>query len=73
MEFHTSYDRFVINIGTLFLRKYKYFRNSIDSPRVVEALDDIELQIPIIDGPAYYEARALTPVGLIDPRFRIAQ
>jgi len=50
-------DRAGIAIGALTTKKYRYFSDNIDSPRVSEIMESLDMQLPEITGEGYYPFR----------------
>lgn len=71
MNYHSFLDKFSIWIGLPFLWNKKYFRKSIESPRVKEVLRDIHLDFPKIRGEEEYKIKADSPIGEMNPKVKI--
>jgi hypothetical protein len=50
-------DRAGIALGALTTKKYRYFSDNIDSPRVSEIMESLDMQLPEITGEGYYPFR----------------
>ncbi len=71
MNHHSFLDSFSLWLGLPFLRSKKYFRKSVEGPRVKELLYDINLDFPNIKGEGEYDVESDTDVGKIDPKFKV--
>ena len=47
-------DQAGIAMGALTTKKYRYFSDNIDSPRVSEIMEELRFQLPEIKGEGYY-------------------
>lgn len=73
MNIHALIDHLAVDLSSLFLRKHKFFRQSIDSPAMDRHIEAAALNVPSIAGPGHYEAGAATLAGTMNPAFRLAQ
>jgi len=73
MNNHSLIDYLAVDLSALFLRKSKMFRDGIESAPLREHLKAVSLDLPPIGAIGYYEARAGTLAGVLNPAFRIAQ
>ena len=73
MNKHIFWDNFTVTLARLFIGKNKFFSESIESPSLREHIDNIELDVPEINGTGIYEVKARTLAGDLDPAFKIVR
>ncbi|PDW01506.1 hypothetical protein CJ255_18825 [Candidatus Viridilinea mediisalina] len=61
-----------MNLSALLLARAKYFRRSVESEPLGALLPKIDLEVPPLTDVGAVALQARTPVGLIDPGFRVA-
>lgn len=71
MNFHSFLDKLSIWVGLPFLRNKKYFRKSIESPRVKDVLKEISLDFPNIKGEGEYDVMADSKIGNMYSKFKV--
>lgn len=71
MNYHSFLDKLSIWVGLPFLRYKKYFRKSIESPRVKDVLGEISLDFPTIEGEGEYDVTADSKIGKMYPKFKV--
>lgn len=72
MNWHVFLDKMTIYSSMALLARSKYFRDGAQSETVGEMVTAVSLDIPPISGPGLVELTAQTPVGPLDPAFRVA-
>jgi hypothetical protein len=73
MNWHAFLDNLTIQTSALMLARSKYFRAEMQSEPVGEMITAVSLNVPPITGPGLVELTAQTPVGVLDPAFRVAR
>ncbi|MFO7815563.1 MAG: hypothetical protein R6V14_07535 [Halanaerobiales bacterium] len=66
-------DVVALSVSSLAVRKSRYFQDDINSVSIAEHLQGIKLSIPQLSGEGFYECKAETLVGELEPAFKIAQ
>jgi hypothetical protein len=73
MNWHAFLDNLTIQTSALMLARSKYFRAERQSEPVGEMVAAVSLNVPPITGSGLVELAAQTPVGVLDPAFRVAR
>jgi len=73
MNWHAFLDNLTIRTSALMLARSKYFRAEMQSEPVGEMVAAVSLDVPPITGPGLVELAAETPVGVLDPAFRVVR
>jgi hypothetical protein len=72
MNLHAFLDNLTIYSSMALLARSKYFREGTESEPVGELVTAVSLSVPPISGVGQVELTAHTPVGALDPAFRVA-
>jgi len=70
---HILLDRLPVTLAAAMFWNSKLFRESIESPAYTELFNAVSLKWPKIKGEGRYEVPAVTPIGELDPAFKIVQ
>ena len=71
MNHHSFLDNFSLWLGLPFLWNKKYFRKSVDSPRVKDLLYDINLNFPSIKDEGEYEIESDSEIGKMYSKVKV--
>ncbi|HQA49545.1 MAG TPA: hypothetical protein PLP71_05750 [Syntrophomonadaceae bacterium] len=70
---HSFVDSYTVAMTALFMRNNKWFKNSVDSPGFEEQLSKTTLNQTDIDSEGFYEVKANSPAGTLDPAYHVAK
>ncbi len=73
MNRHILTDSLPVTMASLLFWRSKLFRDSLESPSYAALLDSIELKWPRITGEGIYEVPTRTPIGALDPAFKLVR
>lgn len=73
MNVYEFIDQFAMSIGSVAAKKYKYFSKSVESKRIADLLNEMEVDVPKIDGEGYYTVNVQIDGNNEEAAFMVAQ
>lgn len=70
---HKFLDKYSVVMAAIVLKNSKWFRESVESPSFEKHIINIKLSMPVINGEGYYEVKADSLVGNLDPAFHVVK